>query len=91
MPKLIDFLCGWTLHDIVCPDETFTHLTRYDWLQSARQRDMDTVHTLLCTSRFSIPAMTGFYYSCFVFYVGVVVGFGISDTRGFQSWNCKGV
>lgn len=35
MPKLIDFLCGCTLQDIVCPDETFTHRTRYDWRQSA--------------------------------------------------------
>lgn len=31
MPKLMDFLCGWTLHEIVWPDETLTHLTRYDW------------------------------------------------------------
>jgi hypothetical protein len=38
---------------------TLTHLTRYDWLQSAWERDVDTVHTLLCTSMFSIPAMTG--------------------------------
>jgi hypothetical protein len=35
MPKLMDFLCGWTLHDMVCPEETLTHLTRYDWHQSA--------------------------------------------------------
>lgn len=30
MPKLIDFLCGCTLHDIVCPAETLTQRTRYD-------------------------------------------------------------
>ncbi len=29
-PKLIDFLCGWTLQDIVCSPLTCTHLTRYD-------------------------------------------------------------
>jgi hypothetical protein len=47
-PKLIDFLCGCTLHEIVCPEETFTQRTRYD---------------LLWTSMFSIPAMVCVYSS----------------------------
>lgn len=29
-PKLIDFLCGCMLQEIVCPAETFTQRTRYD-------------------------------------------------------------
>ena len=32
MPKLIDFLCGCMLHDMVCPAETLTQRTRYDCL-----------------------------------------------------------
>jgi hypothetical protein len=72
MPKLIDFLWGWTLQDMVCPEETFTHRTRYDCLQSARKRDMDAVRTLLCTSMFSIPAMAGFCY--YYYYLFDVVG-----------------
>jgi hypothetical protein len=31
MPKFSDFLWGCTLQDIVCPAETFTQRTRYDW------------------------------------------------------------
>jgi hypothetical protein len=31
MPKFSDFLCGCMLHDIVCPAETLTQRTRYDW------------------------------------------------------------
>jgi len=62
MPKLSDFLWGWTLQEMVWPDETLTHLTRYDCLQSARKRDVDAVHTLLCTSMFSIPAMARLCY-----------------------------
>jgi hypothetical protein len=30
MPKLTDFLCGWMLHEMVCPAETLTQRTRYD-------------------------------------------------------------
>jgi hypothetical protein len=31
MPKLSDFLWGWMLQDMVCPAETLTQRTRYDW------------------------------------------------------------
>jgi hypothetical protein len=30
MGTYIDFLCGWTLHDIVCPSSTLTQRTIYD-------------------------------------------------------------
>jgi hypothetical protein len=26
----MDFLCGCTLHEMVCPSSTFTHRTMYD-------------------------------------------------------------
>lgn len=27
----MDFLCGWTLQEMVCPSSTLTQRTMYDW------------------------------------------------------------
>ena len=59
----MDFLCGWTLQEMVWPSSTLTHRTMYDWIakhdQLAAQQwqPRDACRTLLWISNCSIPAM----------------------------------
>lgn len=57
----MDFLCGCTLHEIVCPSSTLTQRTMYDCgaLAGCAAAGGGADCTLLCISSCSMPAIAG--------------------------------